>query len=130
MVRRERQFARTVTAAMKHIADGSCPATGKPPMVFQPFLSAIVILSSRVKGLTSMNYSRLALATLAATVAYFAYGTLLWVLVPAMKAEAGKFPTLFRPHEDLNRMMPVGVAGTIGALLVVVLLFARTYPGG
>ena len=81
-------------------------------------------------NLTTMNYSRLSLATLAATVAYFAFGTLVWVLVPAMKEEAGKFPALFRPHEEMKRVAPVGLIGTLIAVLVVTLLFARIYPQG
>ena len=77
-----------------------------------------------------MNYTRLVLAALAAFVAYFACGTLVWVLVPAMKDEARKFSALFRPHEEMTSMMPVGMAAIFGAVLVVTLLFARIYPQG
>ena len=46
-----------------------------------------------------MNYSRLALAALGGTIASFAFGSLLFWLVPALVNEAHKYPDVFRPKK-------------------------------
>jgi len=71
-----------------------------------------------------MNYSRLALAALGGTVAYFAYGFLLLVLVPALITEAHKYPDVFRPKEKMMSVMPIGMVATLVAILVVAIIFA------
>jgi hypothetical protein len=77
-----------------------------------------------------MNYSRLALAALGATVAYFAFGFLLLGLVPALINEAHKYPAVFRPKEKMMTVMPIGMAATLIAILVVAILFAMVHQGG
>jgi hypothetical protein len=81
-----------------------------------------------------MNYSRLALAALGGTVAYFAFGFLLVWLVPALIEEAHKYPDVFRPKEKIMAVMPIGMAATLIAILVVAIIFAMimitTHPGG
>ena len=77
-----------------------------------------------------MNYSRLALAALGGTVAYFAYGFLLLVLVPALITEAHKYPDVFRPKEKMMSVMPIGMFATLVAILVVAIIFAMLYQGG
>jgi hypothetical protein len=79
-----------------------------------------------------MNYSRLALAALGGTVAYFAFGFLLLWLVPALIDEAHKYPDVFRPKEKMMAVMPIGMAATLIAILVVAIIFATivTHPGG
>src|SRR5271163_1491161 len=79
-----------------------------------------------------MNYSRLALAALGGTVAYFAFGFLLLGLVPALVNEAHKYPDVFRPKEKMMTVMPIGMVATFIAILVAAIIFAMTmtHQGG
>ena len=77
-----------------------------------------------------MNYSRLGLAALGGTVAYFAFGFLLLWLVPALINEAHKYPAVFRPKEKMMTVMPIGLVATFMAILVVAIIFAMVYQGG
>jgi hypothetical protein len=77
-----------------------------------------------------MNYSRLALAALGGMVAYFAFGFLLFWLVPALIEEAHKYPDVFRPKEKIMAVMPIGMVATLIAILVVAMIFAMLHPGG
>src|SRR5258708_25893178 len=77
-----------------------------------------------------MNYSRLALAALGGTVASFAFGSLVFLLVPALINEAHKYPAVFRPKEKMMTVMPIGLVATFIAILVVAIIFAMMHPDG
>ena len=77
-----------------------------------------------------MNYSRLGLAALGGTVASFAFGFLVLLLVPALFDEARKYPAVFRPREEMMSVMPIGFAASFIAILVVVIIFAMIHQGG
>lgn len=77
-----------------------------------------------------MNYSRLALAALGGTVASFAIGLLMFWLVPGLIKEAHKYPAVFRPEEEMKKVMPVGIVATFMANLVATIIFAMTHLGG
>src|SRR5687768_10927266 len=77
-----------------------------------------------------MNYSRLALATLAGTVASFAVGFLVLWLAPGLIEEAHKYPAVFRPREEMMSVMPIGLVATFIAILVVAMIFAMIHQGG
>ena len=77
-----------------------------------------------------MNYSRLGLAALGGTVAYFAFGFLLLWLVPALINEAHKYPAVFRSKEKMMAVMPIGMVATFLAILVVAVIFAMIHQGG
>jgi len=77
-----------------------------------------------------MNYSRLALAALGGMVASFGFGFLVFWLVPALLKEGHKYPAVFRPKEEMNSVMPVGIVATYIAILVVAIIFAMIHPGG
>jgi hypothetical protein len=77
-----------------------------------------------------MNYSRLGLAALGGTVVYFALGFLVFWLVPALINESRKYPDVFRPKEKIMAVMPIGMAATLIAILVVAIIFAMVYQGG
>jgi hypothetical protein len=77
-----------------------------------------------------MNYSRLGLAALGGTAASFAFGALVFVLVPALINEARKHPAVFRPQEEMNRVMPIGFAASFIAILVVTIIFAMIHQAG
>ncbi len=77
-----------------------------------------------------MNYSRLALAALGGTVASFAFGSLVFWLVPSLTNEAHKYPAVFRPKEKMMTVMPIGLVATFLAILVVAIIFAMVHQGG
>lgn len=77
-----------------------------------------------------MNYASLALAALGGTVASFAFGGLMFFLVPGLIKEAHKYPAVFRPTEQMKTVMPVGLVATFLAILVVAIIFAMIHPGG
>ena len=76
-----------------------------------------------------MNTSSLALAALGGTVAHFAVGFLVMWLVPALFEEGHKYPAVFRPQEEMMKVMPIGLVATLVAIVVVAMVFAMTHPG-
>jgi hypothetical protein len=74
-----------------------------------------------------MNYSRLGLATLGGTVASFAFGFLVFWLVPALINEAHKYPAVFRAREEMKSVMPFGFVASIIAILIVAIIFAMIH---
>jgi hypothetical protein len=76
-----------------------------------------------------MNLTRIALAAVAALVAYFIVGGLFF-MVPAMQAEFTKYPAVYRSGEALNSVMAVGVLGILLAIVVAAVIFARMHPAG
>ena len=76
-----------------------------------------------------MNYSRLGLAALGGTVASFAFGFLVFWLVPALINEARKYSAVFRPKEEMMTVMPIGIGATFIAILVVAIIFAMIHRG-
>jgi len=77
-----------------------------------------------------MNYSRLGLAALGGTVAHFAFGFLVFWLLPGLIKEGHKYPAVFRPKEEMMTVMPIGIVATFIAILVVAIIFAMTHQGG
>jgi len=77
-----------------------------------------------------MNYARLVLAALGGTVAYFAFGFLLFALFPALVNESRKYPAVYRTPEAMKEVAPVGLAATFVAILVVAVMYAMMYGGG
>ena len=77
-----------------------------------------------------MNYSHLALAALGGTVASFGFGALLFWLVPGLIKEAHKYPAVFRPGEEMKKVMPIGLIATFISVLVAAIIFAMIHPGG
>jgi hypothetical protein len=77
-----------------------------------------------------MNYSRLGLAALVGTIASFVVGFLVIWLVPALINEAHNYPTVFRPREQMNAVMPIGLLATFVSILVVAIIFALIQHGG
>jgi hypothetical protein len=77
-----------------------------------------------------MNYSRLALAALGGTVASFAFGFLVFWLVPGLVKEGHKYPAVFRPKEEMKTVMLIGFVANFMAILVVAIIFAMIHQGG
>ena len=76
-----------------------------------------------------MNYSRLGLAALGGMVASFAFGFLVFWLVPALINEGHKYPAVFRPKEEMMTVMPIGIVANFIAILVVAIMFAMIPQG-
>ena len=76
-----------------------------------------------------MNLTRIALAALAALVAYFIVGGIFFT-VPAMRAEFAKYPAIYRTGEAINSVMAVGVLGILLAIGAAAAIFARMHPAG
>ena len=77
-----------------------------------------------------MNIARIALASLGATVAYFAFGFILFAALPAMKSEFMKYPGVYRSREGLMKVMPFGMVAILVSIVVVAVLYAKIYPLG
>ena len=77
-----------------------------------------------------MNYPRLGLAALGGTVAHFAFGFLVLLLVPALFNEAHKYSAVFRPKEEMMTVMPIGIVAIFISILVAAIIFAMMRQGG
>ncbi len=77
-----------------------------------------------------MNYSSLALAALGGTVASFAFGFLVFWLLPGLIKEGHKYPAVFRPKEEMMKVMPMGFVATFISILVVAIIFVMIHQGG
>jgi hypothetical protein len=77
-----------------------------------------------------MDYPRLGLAALGGLVASFAFGFLVFWLVPALINEGHKYPAVFRPKEEMMTVMPIGLVATFISILVVAIIFAMIHQGG
>jgi hypothetical protein len=77
-----------------------------------------------------MNIARLAFATLGAFAAYFIVGAVAFTLVPSMKNEFLKYPSVYRSQQGQMSAMPVGMAAMLVAMFVLAVLYAMLYQGG
>jgi hypothetical protein len=73
-----------------------------------------------------MNRARIALAALAALVAYFIVGGIFFT-IPAMHAEFAKYSAIYRTGEAINS---VGVLGILLAIGAAATIFASMHPAG
>ena len=77
-----------------------------------------------------MNLSRIALAALGGFMAYFAVGGLAFGLLPSLKSEFLKYPSVYRSQESIKSVMPVGMAAMFVGMVVLTVLYAMLYQGG
>jgi hypothetical protein len=77
-----------------------------------------------------MNYARIALASLGATVAYFVYGFIMFAAWPSMKTEFKKYPSVYRSEEGIMKVMPYGMVAILIGIVVVAILYAKINPAG
>lgn len=77
-----------------------------------------------------MNFAHIALASLGATVAYFAFGFAMFAALPAMKTEFMKYPNVYRSQESMMKVMPFGMVAILISIVVVAVLYAGMYPAG
>jgi len=76
-----------------------------------------------------MNFVRLLIASIAATVVYFVLGGIVFTLTP-LGNEFVKYPNLYRPMESMQAHMPIGLVTTFVAILTTAILFAMTSRSG
>jgi hypothetical protein len=76
-----------------------------------------------------MNLGRLALASIGAFVAYFVVGGLSFTLVPSLRSEFLKYPTVYRSQEGIKAVMPVGMVFMFVAIAALAVLYAMLYRG-
>ena len=77
-----------------------------------------------------MNYARIALASLGAMVAYFAYGFATFAAWPSMKTEFMKYPNVYRRKEEMMKVMPYGMVAILIAIVVIAILYAKICTAG
>ena len=77
-----------------------------------------------------MNYARIALASLGATVAYFVFGFIMFAALPAMKSEFMKYPGVYRSRDSMMKVMPYSMVAILVSIVVVAVLYAKIYPIG
>ncbi|MGE5926494.1 MAG: DUF1761 family protein [Gemmatimonadota bacterium] len=73
-----------------------------------------------------MNFGRIALASVAGTVAYFMTGFAMFMLVPQLVNEGRKHAALFRSPEEQMSRMPAIMLAIFVAILVLAVLYARS----
>jgi hypothetical protein len=78
----------------------------------------------------TVNYARIALASLGATVAYFVFGFVMFATLPAMKSEFMKYPNVYRSRDDMMKVMPYSMVSILISIVVVAILYAKIYPAG
>ena len=76
-----------------------------------------------------MNYSRIALAGLGATVVYFAIGFLLLALLP-LADEVRQFAAVYRTPESMQRVAPVGMVALLLSMMALAALYALAFRDG
>ena len=76
-----------------------------------------------------MNYSRIVLAGLGATIAYFAIGFLLFALLP-LADEVRQFAAVYRPPESMARVAPVGMVALLLAMMALAALYSLAVRDG
>ena len=75
-----------------------------------------------------MNYSRLALAAVAATVVDGVYGFLIYGQV--IGSEFARYPAIYRSNETQTAYLPLMFVGILFAMFVAAYLYAKGYEGG
>ena len=77
-----------------------------------------------------MNYTRLALASVAAFAAYMVLGGLLFGAIPSLKEEFLKYPDVYRSQQGQMSHMPTGMAAMLLSMVVLAVLYAKMFKGG
>jgi hypothetical protein len=75
-----------------------------------------------------MNYSRLVLAAVVATVVDGLYGFVVYGNI--IGSEFEKYPAIYRSSESQTAYLPLMMAGILFTMLVAVYLYAKGYEGG
>ena len=74
-----------------------------------------------------MNYTRIAIAAVAATIVDGLYGFLVWGKLLA--GEFGRYPAIYRPGDDMSGF-PLMFAGILVGMFFASWIYAKGYQGG
>ena len=77
-----------------------------------------------------MNFTWIGLAALGGFVAYFVTGGILFAVLSSLKDEFKKYPAVYRSHESIMKVMPVGMAAMFVGMVALAVLYAMVYRGG
>ena len=77
-----------------------------------------------------MNYPRIAIAAVAAFIAYMAIGALIFGVLPTLKDEFAKYPAVYRSQQGQMSHMPLGALAMLISMVVLAILYARLYRAG
>ena len=77
-----------------------------------------------------MNYTRVALAAVGATIAYFVIGSIVFVMIPQLRDEFSKHKALYRGHDEMMKVMPIAFIAIFVAIVVLAVLYALLYRPG
>ena len=72
----------------------------------------------------------IALAALAATVAVLVVGGILFSALPVLKNEFQKYPALFRPRDQMMKVMPLAVISMYVAIFAATFIYAMGFHEG
>ena len=75
-----------------------------------------------------MNYTRIVIAAVVATVVDLVYGLLVWGKVLA--GEFGRYPAIYRPADDQTWYVPLMFVGILFAMFFASWIYAKGYEGG
>ena len=76
-----------------------------------------------------MNLARIASASVGAFAAYFVVGGLSFTLVPSLRNEFLKYPTVYRSQAGIKAVMPIGMVFMFVAIAALAVLYAMLYRG-
>jgi hypothetical protein len=76
-----------------------------------------------------MNYSRIVLAGLGATVVYFVIGFLLFALLP-LADEVRRFAAVYRTPESMQRVAPIGLVALLLSMMALAALYGLAVRDG
>jgi hypothetical protein len=75
-----------------------------------------------------MNYSRIIIATVAATIVYYLYGFLVEGLL--IRKAFSPYSAVYRSAQTVTGYLPIGFACTLIAIFVIAMIYAKGYEGG
>jgi hypothetical protein len=78
----------------------------------------------------TVDYTRVLLAAVGGFVAYFAFGFVVFGALPWLREEYAKHPAVFRNQDGIKRVMPMGMAAMLLAMLVLAVLYAMSWQQG
>ncbi len=71
-----------------------------------------------------MNWTRIALSSVAALVAYFVYGGVVTGIL--LKKDYMPYAAVYRPADQIMKIFPFGIATTFLAIVVLTIVYARS----
>jgi len=77
-----------------------------------------------------MNFTRIALAALGSSAAYFILGGLMFVMFPGLKREVLKYPAIYRSEDGIKSKMPLAMASIFLEIVVLAVIYSMLYQGG